>query len=101
MVEHECFDLEPDEDIEYLTVWILPVAGPPEWRPSRRGQVVAIRFDTTKSHHITFTAPDSDHRRSECLRQQFGHGDGYKLVSMHPYCDQSGSNFIRRIFPGS
>ncbi|OJJ07411.1 hypothetical protein ASPVEDRAFT_142746 [Aspergillus versicolor CBS 583.65] len=83
MVEQECFDLAPDEGIAYLTVWILPVAGPPEWRPAQRGQVVALRFDTTKSRHITFTAPDSDTPRSRCLRQQFGNGDGYKLTDIY------------------
>ena len=101
MEEYRTIDLLPDENIEYLTIWILPAEGSVEWRPARQGQVVAVRFDTTQSRHITFDAPGGDSIKLESLWMQYGHGDGYTLVRLHPYCDQPSSNFIRRIFSGS
>lgn len=101
MEEYRTIDLLFDEDIEYLTVWILPAEGSVEWRPARQGQIVAVQFDTTQSRHITFDAPGGDSIKLESLRMQYGHGDGYTLVRLHPYCDQPSSNFIRRIFSGS
>lgn len=92
MDEYKTVDLLPDEDIEYLTVWILPAADAVEWRPARQGQVVAVRFDTTKSRNITFSAPGTDSLRSEALRMQYGYGDGYKVVSMYCSSGQPGAN---------
>ncbi|KAL2817020.1 hypothetical protein BDW59DRAFT_182360 [Aspergillus cavernicola] len=52
MDEYTIFELLSDEDIECLTVWIVPLAYSAEWRTQQLGQVVAIRINTTQARTI-------------------------------------------------
>ncbi|KAL4778402.1 hypothetical protein BJX76DRAFT_362764 [Aspergillus varians] len=82
MKEYTIFELLSDEDIECLTVWIVPLAYSAEWRTQQLGQVVAIRINTTQARSITFTPPGAEPLRPENLRHQYGGGAEQKLTAI-------------------
>ncbi|KGO74307.1 hypothetical protein PITC_019770 [Penicillium italicum] len=52
------FEISQDEDVQSLTIWLIPTGFSPESPGMEIGQVAAIKIETTRSRSVTFRAPD-------------------------------------------
>ena len=52
------FELSQDEDVQSLTIWLLPIGFSSQSPGMEIGQVAAVKIETTLSCSVTFRAPD-------------------------------------------
>lgn len=62
------FELSQGEDIQSLTIWLIPTGFSRESPGMEIGQVAAIHIETTRSRSVTFRAPDFQSISSQPLQ---------------------------------
>ncbi|KAJ5952156.1 uncharacterized protein N7479_010569 [Penicillium vulpinum] len=69
------FELSEDEDIQSLTIWLVPTGFSTECQGIEVGQVAAIHIETTCSRSVTFRPPDFQSIPSQTLQHHQYQGD--------------------------
>lgn len=94
------FKLSPDEKVQSLTIWLIPMGSSIECRGMETGQVTAIHIETTRSRSVTFHFPGFHSLPPQKLQHQYQSDTDEELTAISWILNVS-SDRVRAVISGN
>ncbi|KAJ5412979.1 hypothetical protein N7465_005284 [Penicillium sp. CMV-2018d] len=91
------FELSQDEDVQSLTIWLIPTGFSPQSPGMEIGQVAAIYIETTRSRGVMFRPPDFQSISSQALQHHQYQGDSDEKLTAISWILNISSERVRAV----